>query len=293
MSLQFKRGAKVEIFNDSETLTVEGLRIKFEVVRTSLGYPNRGKIQIYNLSEAKIQQITQRLSKVRLFAGYNGEIPQVYEADLINFYKTRLGVDSVFELVTGSGKRSWTSSQFSKTYNAGVAIETIIKEVVESFIDVIPGVVVLPPDLPTKLQPLSLSGSSSSVMDILARDYNFDWNIDQNVLDVVGRGLSSDDKTVFNINPQTGLIGAPTLTELGADFRILLNPEILVGREVFMDSTTVQLAQAATDIRKVRTTADGFYKVKETRLIGDTRGQDWYTDIIGWRVADEPRKDSN
>ena len=118
-------------------------------------------------------------------------------------------------------------------------------------------------------------------MDILARDYNFDWNIDQNVLDVVGRGLSSDDKGVFNINPQTGLIGAPTLTELGADFRILLNPEILVGRQVFMDSATVQLAQAAIDIRKVRTTADGFYKVKETRLIGDTRGKDWYTDIIG------------
>lgn len=293
MSLQFKRGAKVEIFNDSETLSVEGLRIKFEVVRTSLGYPNRGKIQIYNLSEAKIQQITQRLSRVRLFAGYDGALPQVYEADLVNYYKSRLGVDSVFELVTGSGKRSWTSSQFSKTYEAGVSINTIVKEVVDSFVDVIPGVIVLPSDLQTKLQPLSLSGSSSSVMDILARDYNFDWNIDQNVLDVIGRGLTSDDRTTFNINPQTGLIGAPTLTELGADFRILLNPEVLVGRQVFMDSTTVQLGQAAIELRKVRTNADGFYKVKETRLIGDTRGQDWYTDIIGWRVEDEPRKDTN
>lgn len=291
MSLQFKRGCKVEIFNDSETLTVEGLRIKFEVVRTSLGYPNRGKIEIYNLDETKIQQITKRFSTVRIFAGYAGALPQIYEADLSNYFKSRVGVDSVFTLITGSGRRSFDTSRFSKTYAAGILPESIIREVVASFANVTSGVLVLPTELPTKLQPLSLSGSSKAVLDQLALDYNFDWSIDQGVLDVVARGLIADDRAVFDINSATGLIGGATLTELGADFRVLLNPEILVGREVRMNAASVQLSQAGLEFRKVRTIADGFYKVKEIRLIGDTRGQDWYTDIIGWRVEDEPRKD--
>jgi len=292
MSLQFSRNARVEIAGVDSTLFVEGLRIKFEVVRTSLGYPNKGKIEIYNLDERKLEQVVERLAVVRLFAGYGGESPMIYEADIANHYKSRIGVDSVYTLITGSGRRAWETDTFSKTYAIGVDPAIIVGDVVASFPTLTPGVVALS-DAKTKLQPLTLSGNSHKVMDKLAKDYNFDWHIDQNQIDVIGRGLTVDDRPVYDITPLTGLIGSPTLTELGADFRILLNPDILVGRQVRMDSVGVQLAQAALEFRKVRTTANGFYKVKETRFIGDTRGQEWYTDIIGWRVADEPRKNTD
>ncbi len=293
MSLQFDRQGNLEIFNDSEILLVEKLRIRFTVIKTLLGYPNKGRIEIFNLAESKIQRITQRDSVVRLFGGYAGQTALLFEANVVNYFKTRLSADSIFTLITGSSNTAWEKSAFTKTFEAGIAVDGIITEVANSFSGVTVGTIEINPEWKTKLSPLTLSGSSAQIMNTLSRDYNFDWAIEQNQLNVIPRGFVLVDKPIFVVNPQTGLIGAPTLTELGADFRILINPEILPGRRVQMNSNTVQLGQAGLEFRKVRTVADGIYKVMETRLIGDTRGQDWYTDIIGWRVGDEPRKDVN
>lgn len=294
MSLQFDRQYALDIFNDAgEQLEIRDLRVSFELTKTLLGYPNRGVVEVYNLAEEDIQRITQKFSTLRLFAGYAERVKQVFEANVKNFYKARSNPDSIFTFITSSGSRAWDSSVFSKTYNAGTSANTIIEEVGNSFDGVQLGARVSNPEWPTLLANGTFSGSSSRVMDQLSREYNFDWAIDQQELNIVPRGFALEDLPLVEITPDTGLIGSPTLTELGADFRVLMNPDLVPGRRVQMRADFVQLGQSGTEFRRVRTTADGIYKIMETRHIGDSRGQDWYTDIIGWRVGDEPRKDEN
>lgn len=91
------------------------------------------------------------------------------------------------------------------------------------------------------------------------------------------------------LSSTTGLIGVPRATYGGVTVRALLNPLIRIG-------CLVQIAQA--DISQIAyqryglsyakgaapsatpTTAAGFYRVMQAEFVGDTRGQDWYVDMI-------------
>lgn len=294
MSLQFDRQYALDIFNDAGgQLEVRDLRVTFEVTKTLLGYPNRGVVEIYNLGEDDIQRITQKFSTLRLFAGYRGRVKQIFEANVKNFYKSRSNPDSIFTFITSGASRAWDSSVFSRTYTAGTSANTVIEEVGSSFDGVQLGARLSNPEWPALLGNATFSGSSSRVMDQLSREYNFDWAIDQQEVNVIPRGFALEDLPLVEVTPDTGLIGSPTLTELGADFRILMNPDLIPGRRIEMRADFVQLGQSGIEFRRVRTTADGIYKIMEVRHICDSRGQDWYTDIIAWRIGDEPRKDEN
>ena len=289
--LQFDRRARIEVFNGTERLEVSDLRIRITIVKTLLGYPNRGTVEVYNLADESVQRITKKFSTIRVFAGYAGSVKQIYEADVFNFFKSRQSPDSVFTFITSSGSRSWEQSVFSRSYRKGTSVQTILEEVAGSFDGTQIGSIQINPEWSPLLKNATLSGGSASIMNNLSRTYNFDWFVDQNELHVVPRGMALNDKGIYDLSVDNGLIGSPTLTELGCDFRMLMNPDVLPGRLLRMTSEFVQLGQAGLEFRRVRTIADGVYKVMETRLVNDTRGSDWYGDIIGWRQGDEPRKE--
>lgn len=293
MTLQFRRDYTLTIENDEEKIVIRNLRVRFELTKTLLGYPNRGKIEIYNLSRENQARISKKYSKVTFVGGYEDNTKQVFQAQLINFYKSNIPPSRTFILILGSGQLSWQDSVFSRTYREGVAPATIIKEVVDSFEGVIPGNIETDPSWSPKLSGLTLTGSSKRLMDQLAKDYNFDWAETDGQIDVIPRGVALTDRPVHLITPFTGLIGSPVLTELGADFRTLLNPEMLPGRKLELRSEFAELAQSDLEFRQVETNADGVYKCMEIRMIGDTHERDWYNDIIAWRIGDVPTKDAD
>lgn len=292
MSLLFNRKTRVTFYGDEddELLVVEDLRIRFELNKTLLGYPARGKLEIYNLSESNIARISQRLTKVRVEAGYVDLFGEIFNSNIMNYYKSRFTTDSVFTMILAGEAAAWENSTFSRTYEAGVMPATILRDLAGSFEDIIVGSLLESAEWEAKLASVTHVGAVKSVLNKLAVDYNFDWSLHNGQLDIIPRGRVLEDKPTYIITPETGLIGSPTLTELGADFRILLNPDIMLGRQCQMSTEYVELGQAGLEFRKVRNTADGFYKVMDLRYIGDSHGNEWYCDIIGWIVGNEPRK---
>lgn len=288
---QFGRVCRVVLSNAEESLEVSDLAIRFEIQKTLLGYPARGRIIIRNLSETNIQKITRRYTSVDLYGGYEGAEALLFRGNITNYYKDRPGPTSEFIMIVKSSTSAWEESSFSKTYAAGTPPAAIIADVVNSFQGVIPGQLMTDPNWPTNLSDVTFSGSSRRTMDQLARQYNFDWNIVEGEVITVPRGQALKDKPTYLITPQTGLIGSPVITELGADFRVLLNPAIMLGREVEMHSRYAQLGQSGLEFRQVRNTADGIYKVMDIRMTGDTGfGQiDWYCDLITWGATSEFR----
>lgn len=286
---QFKRVLRLILSNAEESLTVEGLSMAFQIGKTLLGYPARGKIVIRNLSETNIQRITQRYTSVELIGGYEGAEALLFRGNISNYSKERNGPTSEFHLIVKSSTSAWEASTFQKTFAAGTPLSTVLGELMGSFQGVIPGQIAASPDWPTNLSSTVVAGSSRRSMDVLARTYNFDWNIIDDEVTVVSRGQALKDRPAYVISPATGLIGSPVLTELGADFRVLLNPAIMLGREIEMRSEYAQLGQAGVEFRRVRNTADGTYKVMDIRMSGDTNGVDWYYDLITWGTTSENR----
>jgi hypothetical protein len=275
--------------SSGEALTIEELDILFNINKTLLGFPARGRIDIFNLSENNIQKITKKYTDVELFAGYEGKVALIFRGNVMNFAKNHVGPTSVFTLIVKSSTAAWEGSTFTKTYRAGTTPATIINEVVRSFGGVIPGQVLTSPDWVPSLADVTYTGSSRRVMDQLARDYNFDWNIVEGEVIVTPRNQALLDKPPYVVTPTTGLIGSPVLTEQGVDFRLLLNPAILLGRQIEMRSEFAELGQSNLEFRKVRNTADGIYKVMDIRLVGGTRTLDWYTDVISWGTTNDTR----
>lgn len=289
MRYQFDRRCRIVLSNAEEELEVDQLSIQFEIRKTLLGYPARGRISVLNLGEETIQRITQVYTTVELYGGFAGAEALLFRGNITNYYKSRLSATSAFVMVVKSSTSAWEGSKFSKTYRAGTPVSTIIREVAESFDGTIVGQLQFDESWQTNVSDASFTGSSRRSMDQLARDYNFDWNIVEGEVIVTPRGKTLQDKPTYIISTATGMIGSPIITDQGVDFRILLNPDIMLGRQIEMRSKYGELGQSGVDFRRVRNTADGVYKVMDILMTGGTRSPEWYSDIVSWGTTNETR----
>lgn len=147
-----------------------------------------------------------------------------------------------------------------------------------------------------KLQDASAAGSTrlprGKVMYGMTKNYvrelsestNTQWHFSSGQLNMVPvDGVLEGPAVVLTAN--TGLIGLPTQTLDGIIVRCLLNSDIKVGRLLKLDNASIQAAQFSADFKALNEqlpsiSRDGFYKALAVNHNGDTRGPNWYTEII-------------
>lgn len=87
------------------------------------------------------------------------------------------------------------------------------------------------------------------------------------------------------------IVGTPQQTQFGVNCRLLLNPNVVVGNPLMairIDNTVIQQLQRSPGQVPESWSIlqqDGVYVVVGARYIGDTRGQEWYTDVEGWLTS--------
>ncbi len=91
--------------------------------------------------------------------------------------------------------------------------------------------------------------------------------------------VSKDEALV--VDPYTGLIGVPQQTTNGLNFRMLLNPSIKLFTKVQLKSTEIKEQTLTVGQPQLPLDEDWIYQAIEVTHIGDTRGNDWYTDVVG------------
>lgn len=284
MSAQFKRGYKLSVVTpEGKALVITDLRVRFEITKDLFGYPNLGDIQIFNLSRDKVTAISQEFTLIELQVGYGGGLDTVFRGDIRNIVNRREGVDTITQFYAGDGERATRDARISKTYAAGTSIKQIVKEIAETF------------KIPTaKLDGLNttrtnqrgqtIASASKDAMDKLADDYKFHWSIQDGELVTQDRESYDKDNTVFNINRSTGMIGSPTITELGADVRTLMNPRLNPYRAVQITTPDAEINVGNLFFRtKVPTLGTGLFRINKVIHTGDTRGNDWTSAITGRR----------
>lgn len=284
MASQFKRGYRLSVVTpEGRALVITDLRVRFEITKDLFGYPNLGDIQVYNLSRDRVTAISQEFTLIELQVGYGGALDTVFRGDIRNIVNRREGVDTITQFYAGDGEQATRRARIAKTYAAGTPLKQIVKEIAETF------------KIPTaKLDGIgttrtnqrgqTIASASKDAMDKLADDYNFHWSIQDGELVTQDRDSYDKDNTVFKITRSTGMIGSPTITELGADVRTLLNPRLNPYRAIQIETPDAEINVGNLFFRtKIPTLGTGLYRVNKVIHTGDTRGNEWTSAITGRR----------
>lgn len=92
------------------------------------------------------------------------------------------------------------------------------------------------------------------------------------------------------ITAETGMIGMPQQTQNGITIKMLTNPNVKIGTLIQIDNASVQRYEYSLNVgqqaqnerieQQAKLQDDGFYYVMIAEHSGDTRGNDYYTDVI-------------
>lgn len=285
---QWKRRAQVVIGKKGSGLLVENLRIQFEVSKTVESAPNVAVIKIFNLNPANEAKIKNEFDEVILNAGYEGAMRLVFRGNIKHVYRYREKADYITEIEAGDGDKDYRNAVMNETLAAGTTNAQLVDRAVGSFKGTggtTKGAVQI--NDRARLRGKVISGNTRDVLHDVARESGANWSIQDGQLVIVKTNAVLPDEAIV-ITAETGMLGAPEINDKGIAVKCLMNPQLRVNGAIKLDNNGIkakrQKAQALGKKQEdqkepVRLDPDGIYKVLKLTHKGDTRGQDWLSEI--------------
>lgn len=289
---QYLRRCNLIVANEKgEGLDLSQLRIVFSIKRSDAQTPNAAEIRVYNVAAETANRIRKEFTSVTLQAGYESNYGIIFAG---NIKQVRIGresgVDSFIDIAAGDGDNAYNNSVVNTTLAAGASQRDQInassqamasKGVSQGYID--------------------NTGSSKlargKVMYGMSRDYlrqsaeasNASWSIQDGKIQFVQlTGVLPSQAVV--LNSKTGLIGVPEQTNDGISAKCLLNPMLKIGGKVQINENDIAEAPKNSDKKPPEIEADGFYRILVVEHNGDSRGNDWYSQLTCLGIdATQPR----
>ena len=248
---------------------------------------------IWNLAGDTRQDIIkiskQQGSRVEISAGYaEGKYGKLCSSEIFQPLFDRINVtDYVLTLscLEGLGviHANLCAMTLSKGYDYAGVIERMSQDSSSKFI-----VGNLTPKLSQNKNPRGKTffGNVRKYIKDIASDNNTQWFMKTVDGKSVMEMTSLDDEfkgVVQFISPDTGLIGTPQQVSQGVLFRTLLNPTIQVQNPpqvIAIDQQLIRQMKINYGGLAMDLDQDGRYKVIRVVHSGDTRGNEWYTDVV-------------
>ena len=285
--MNFNRGIRVE-FEGANVEPITDLRIAFNASKSDGTKLNKLELTIYNMKPASREAILiarpkKELSdppviKVRLFAGYEGNLKQLMAGDILFSKSTKTGTDWITEIEVWAGLTETTKATVTFDAEGKIPAKTISDRLVES--------IGIPVNYTLKALAIlknktytdfSESGMSIIVIRRFLRRFDLVFTIEDEK-GIIGRdGEANNPDEAQSVNNtfdiKNGLIGSPVINRVGVDFLSLLRPEINVLQKVFVKSRTIN------ETLKRDEDAVNEYVVRSIRHFGDTHEDEWFTEI--------------
>jgi hypothetical protein len=259
------------------------LRVVFSIEKSMAETPNYSEITIYNLSPATENMIIQTGDRVILEAGYEG--PQyglIFDGDIVQPFRDKEnGVTYKLTLVSQDGDQFINNGFVNASYAAGQTPASILRKVTSG-----------------ASHPIEVENVSENLENLelprgkvcfgLARHYLHQIAVTEQAAYYVNDGKVNIVKAmdvptgrVIDLNPRSGLIGTPEMTDEGCKAKCLLNPLLNINSFVHIDNAYVRQQKATRGSQPKQVDYDGIYRIIKLRHIGDTRGDIWYTEFTG------------
>lgn len=271
--------------DDGQWLDVSELRIRFRVEQALVGKPGHAVITVNNMANDTAQRIQREGAPVILQAGHEGNAGLIFRGTAIQIRRGRESqTDTFLEITAIDGDVAYMYATVNVSMAAGWTHTDQLKEMQKGMQakGVDPGYT---GELYQNkaVRGKALFGAVRDHMHDFSVSTGTEWAINMGKMDVVPVGGILPDEA-FLLTPDTGLIGMPTQSVDGIHVRALLNPCFRAGAQVKLQNSSIVMAQINPAYADVTYNApidlDGAYKIYSVSHTGDTRGNDYYTDMI-------------
>lgn len=306
---QFGRRASLTVGTGADGLDLSELHFRFQISAADEESPNSAVIRVYNLSPDTMRKITAEFTRVVVQAGYeNGAFGVIFDGTVKQY---RIGkenaTDRYLDIMAAENDLEYNFGIAKTTLAAG---STAIDQITAYAKDMGLEIGDIDPTVAQSSGVLKLGrgkvgwGMGRSQIRSVAESMGATWSIENGKVNVTSlQGYRRGEAVV--ITAKTGMIGIPEQTDDGIKVRTLLNPRYRLGGLVKIDNASInQILQA--DLRAdpsyternitpgqvvynsrrdaisypANVSADGNYRVYVIEYVGDTRGQEWYCDLI-------------
>ncbi|AZG13856.1 phage protein [Cupriavidus pauculus] len=267
------------------------LRVVFKVQRGDLQTPNSARIRVYNASETTKQLIESEFTRVVLQGGYQGNFGIIFDGNIKQVRRGRESqTDTYLDITAADGDSAYNFAVVNTTLAAGSTPAEHVAAACTAMnpYGVTQGYV---PDLQANPLPRGkvMFGMARDFMRSVAKTTQTVWSIqDGKAILVPETSYMPGDIPV--ITADTGMVGLPEQTQNGITVKMLLNPSVKIGRLIQIDNASVQRYEYSLNVgqqaqneriqQQAKLQDDGFYYVMIAEHSGDTRGNEYYTDVI-------------
>lgn len=302
------------------------LRMVFEVRATDQGaVPNIAIVRVYNPSPQTAKKIMKEYSRMVLSAGYRaGRFGTIFDGQIkMVKYGKETPVDSFLDIYAADGDLAINNAvvniYLDKSLTQKKRWDAIARVLTRYGVTIGEDASTWSPESgggsgaegagsaaaagggPAQPRGAIVSRMWADEAEEIRKTNRKVWFVENGELILVDANGSRKGEVVV-LNGETGLIGFPTQQSDGIEARMLLNPSIHLRQRVKIDNESINQAAAApgagipggalfpfpsTPIYQAPISADGTYTVLLVEHRGDTRGNDWFTEIVGW--SSDPR----
>jgi len=293
-------------------LELGALRVVFQTNRGDIQTPNTCDAKVYNLAPATARRIAGKqpeFTQLILKVGYSDQpVAQIFAGSIKQVRVGREDQKNSYVAITaadGDEAYNFASVAFTMAKNStpANAIQSLIGTMVrnQQALAQSPSAAVFSssgqqittgyvPPLPNNgsVRGQTFYGSVRDQMRWYCDTFDCKWSIQNGAVTVIPK-TGYIPAPAVEISPFTGLIGVPEQTQNGLKVRVLMNPAILIGQTIKLNSDINQYRYGLDNqsipfnrqlaASNVKINPDGMYYVMRAEHSGDTRGTQWYTDL--------------
>lgn len=285
MTQQYLRKLSLIVGNQSQAFELSDLHVRFEVKNATVQTLKTLQARIFNVSDDLAKMIQNEFTSVKLSAGYEGTIAQIFSGEITMVMRGKeSATDTYVDITAQDGDKAFGWSTSSWTLGKGYTADDVYQHCLK---DLSPyGVTAgYKPDFQANAAPdaRTVHAQTRDVLRTLAEQQNCTWSIEDGKLNFIPiKGYLPG--TVPQVNAASGMIGTPQQTIGGLVVKMLLNPSIRAGSKIQLNNRDIASLKLTDKYQKAEVVpsfdADGFYRTFQVVHAGDSRGNTWYTDCV-------------
>jgi hypothetical protein len=253
-----------------------GFRITWQYTKDWLWTPNNGHVTVYNLTEDTRKLLTKdQYIKAALFAGYGGQLSQVFVMDIRQANSKHEGVDWETKLEGGDGSAALAHAHANLSYGKNSKAIDIAMALVDKVGKPLTGVSLqqLQKGLAGKTvkHGKSINGNAADELRLFCKEAGLNFSIQDDQISI-DKADQVDGAEIFEWGPATGLVGSPEYASPPQPGK----PQLVKARGLLFPTLKVGARLKIAD-----DTHDGEYKIRKIVHSGDTHGADFNTEAHG------------
>lgn len=287
---QYLRQAEVILGSSTKAVRIaydplngEGLNIRLNIKKSRITYPNLAEIDIINLSRTTIGLIKDEFTDVLVNAGYVDNVAQVFVGKIKNVEHLIDGTETITKIFAADGDLDWQQSTTNTTLSGTLSLRQRVVQIAQNLDETVQIGTLLGLDQPLKSEnPITVSGATKDVLDNIADTYDFEWSIQNQFFETIplGEAINTQEQAVI-VSANSGMIGSPTVTEIGVNVRTFFNAQLNPNRYIIVESNGADVQLGDPYFRPItrENNANGPFVINSVTHLFETRGNEGTSSI--------------